>query len=740
MTQTNPVVENNISYDFENYDVLVPVYNNQWEIAQKFTGNKKVEDFDVVTINKDNIKLIFLVNHDTRKIAILTKADFYYFGISRQDIINSGAEFNDDEYDDDEDKGLACKSPNKLDIDFSVEFAVSFRKPRFTNSNYYSHDKFESYPIRNYNNQEPYRYLTIKLIRNGKEISVDVPFEKPETGKAKAVAESNVIIVEAEFFGEKFAYRHALIDGGFYRTFNNCISLMKVNDFDEKSIGIIFNVLSGLAIRNSDGVAKLEKKYAKALNELRNKSPRAYDIYVLLHSAKKSEGASANTLLGAFLEECNGDVDKMSSALIDVFNKKNINAIDCYSYSYNEVSHYGETVRKLCTNLPGAKEKETERRAKTEWNIRTGILNQAEGLGINKTNYPKLTAMVEDKSIPLSIFHEPGKPDDLINIELDLWEKSLNRKGWAEVIGKIAQDASKRKQYEKRITQYFAFLFKIETYLKKHTGKKWTAMPKFVESQWELEMGEADENGTTKKRSAMTPIVDNEKCIVTVPYVSMAIYGRQTTYCYSLNYYVFEENNIDAESDTPILSDLSYKLNGRDDYGLMYFTLTGTARNTGYPTFLIIFERLTSKKETRVHFHRVHPCRSKNGKTTPACKLIEECYRYMAGNVRAEEIYRQQGDLIFIKADEQKELESAKDVNEFESHRFVKENGMPMKLVENKAKSIKNRLGFIYSDVGFSVQHPEHEHLEKMPPGWYEIRRAKSYENNPVAVWSLNID
>lgn len=39
-------------------------------------------------------------------------------------------------------------------------------------------------------------------------------------------------------------------------------------------------------------------------------------------------------------------------------------------------------------------------------------------------------------------------------------------------------------------------------------------------------------------------------------------------------------------------TELELKLNGRDDYGLMFYTLTGTSTATGYPTFLIIFERL----------------------------------------------------------------------------------------------------------------------------------------------------
>jgi hypothetical protein len=187
------------------------------------------------------------------------------------------------------------------------------------------------------------------------------------------------------------------------------------------------------------------------------------------------------------------------------------------------------------------------------------------------------------------------------------------------------------------------------------------------------------------------------------------------------------------------VNELELKLNGRDDYGLMYYTLTGTPRNTGYPAFLIIMER--RKSGTHVHFHRVHPCRSKDGKPTPACRLVEECYRYMAGNVRAEEIYAQQGDIIFLKTEQTVQIpDDAKAVKEFESHAFKPLEDKPILLIPNETKSIKNRLGFIYSEGVFMVDHPEHEPIKGIPAGMYEVRRCKSWEANPKAVWVLTID
>jgi len=274
-----------------------------------------------------------------------------------------------------------------------------------------------------------------------------------------------------------------------------------------------------------------------------------------------------------------------------------------------------------------------------------------------------------------------------------------------------------------------------------------------------------------------------------VPYVAMSVSGVRTQWCYARHYYIFEEGFTDPESEGIVVDELEKGLNGRDDYGLCYYTLTGTVTARGYPTFLIIFERLEErlvrgpkdpdcpacfpekhgvtdnrgdiakkgcayhfpKTEggTRVHFHRVRPQRSKNGVQTPACTLIQACYQYMAGNIPASDITAQQGDLIFIRHPNdpiaaKAKVEDPREGNgmEFESHRFVPlvENGALMRLFVSKAKTPKNRLGFLHAPNGLAVKHPEHDDIDRLEEGWWEIRRCKSWEANPQAIWSLTID
>jgi len=397
-----------------------------------------------------------------------------------------------------------------------------------------------------------------------------------------------------------------------------------------------------------------------------------------------------------------------------------------------------------------------EQDKKKNFRLRKTTTGQSEGLGVTADNYPLLHKAIAGGHIPISVFNQPGKGGQPVNREFALWERALKPKGWAAVIFEVCASASKRNTYERDITPWLNSLFTWPAYLDKHTPgrKKWKGFPKFVKSQWELEMGDDDDGDsegpqkTRKERSAFTPWVDNDTRTLTIPYVAVCVTGVRTQWCYARNFYIFEAGFTDPETGGIVVNDYESKLNGKDDYGLCYFTLTGTATARGYPTFLIIFERRAGG-ETWVHFHRVRPCRSAKSIKTPACELVEKCYQYMAGNVPADDVVAQQGDLLFIKHGHDPIKAKAKVkadpqsgcTFEFESHRFISDNPeVPLTLHLSAAKTPRNRLGFMHAPSGISVQHPEHDDLAGLEEGWYEIRRCKSYENNPVSIWSLTID
>ena len=509
--------------------------------------------------------------------------------------------------------------------------------------------------------------------------------------------------------------------------------------------------------RQMDGIKKVEgdKVIKPNLDRLAAQEPLLWLFFCWLHDKRTSDKTANNRLLATMLEQCGKDYDTLRAELRRVLDNVPKTSPEHEYQRTNSTQEQTLLGRTICLTFCGAMEKIEEAKAKSQWQFAKGARAKAEVLGISATEHPLLLAAIESGDIPINVFHEPGSEDTLINVEFDLWERSLSRPGWAPIMSEIAKSASGRSTYTKRVTSYFAFLFKIETYLNRHAprppvsvGRKavsgtWKAMPKFVQSQMELEMDEATEEGTVKKRSALTPVADNDTGTITVPYVAMSVSGMRTTWCYSDRYYVAEEGLEDPFTSGVFDKDLNLKLNGRDDYGVMFYTLTGTDQNRGYPTFLIIMER-TTLHSTRVHFHRVHPCRKRgpNGSATPPHRLINECYRYMAGTVIASEIDHQQGDLMLTYVPNMGDkVDAGVPCYGFENHSFRSLGTEPVKLFRSTAKTRGNVLGWLLvPEGGMDMPHPEHEPIMGMKSGIIQVRRSKSYENNPSGAWSYNVD
>lgn len=357
------------------------------------------------------------------------------------------------------------------------------------------------------------------------------------------------------------------------------------------------------------------------------------------------------------------------------------------------------------------------------------IMDDLDFVDIDKEKFPLTHEAVHGGTIPIgTFFRKSGDSYFVYNDNWMLWEEMLSQ--YPDVAKEIAEQAAKRTTYEKDIMSYFQFvLHTLPEYLGKHAGGTWKGIPKLVTSANELEPPKEGSGGTAKTRSALTPIVNNEKKEVVVPYVSMRVSGYQTTYCYALDFnvltrgYSFRGNVITEETE---------KLNGRDQYGLMFYTLTGSAQAQGYPTFLIIFENVANG--IRVHFHRTHPMRSKGGDYNPIHSWIKGCYKWMIGNVNYERIKAQQGDLAFV------EIESLPDgtiitVDSYDNHRFA----TPVEFVPYTKKESSNILGYVRVSQDTELIH--NEHLNRMvPQGIYEIRQCRSWEANPKGIWSLRID
>lgn len=374
----------------------------------------------------------------------------------------------------------------------------------------------------------------------------------------------------------------------------------------------------------------------------------------------------------------------------------------------------------------------------------TKIQEEAENLTIDKIKYKKTWAQIEAGNLPIGAFFRKSEQYFLLNDNWDLWEEMFKR-GFGDQAIELANEVKGRTTYEKDLMSYFYFvLYGLPEYLKKQTGHKWTCIPKLVNTSEELEPPKEGTDGVARTRSALTPHVDNDLHTVTVPYASLAIYGgRGTTYCYSHDYHVLSRGM--SLGGYAITRDVEEKLNGRDDYGLMFYTLTGSAQGRGYPTFLIIFERRERFEDTRVHFHRTHPFRSKDGDYNPLHQWTRGCYNWMAGNIPTNRIKAQQGDLFFVqvKTDANDDLDGTvlknlafdHKVNQYDKHCFERE--VPFAEYTKAAKS--NILGYVNLDQDTWLKHSEHDDV-LIPMGTYAIHQCRSWEANPKGVWSLRID
>lgn len=394
---------------------------------------------------------------------------------------------------------------------------------------------------------------------------------------------------------------------------------------------------------------------------------------------------------------------------------------------------FGSFHEKILDSIPEARDIKKDALKRKSTGAINKIMDDLDFIKIDEKQYPLTHSAIFSGDIPKgTFFRKSGDSYFVYNDNWDIWEEmlALHR----DVAIAIATECSRRTTFEKDIMSYFFFvLHKLPEYLEKQTGRKWKCFPKLVSAERELDPPTEGDNGVAKSRSALTPIVDNEKNEVVVPYVSMRLSGYQTSYCYGLDYNVLERGM--SFKGNSVTRDVEKDLNGRDDYGLMFYTLTGSAQAQGYPTFLIIFEHLDTT--TRVHFHRTHPMRSKGGDYNPIHGWVIGCYKWMVGNVNFERIKAQQGDLVFVEVlpglwgtDDK-----FNEVNAYDNHVFEH----PVKFIAYDKKEKSNILGYFRIEKDTMLNH--HEHKPRLiPAGDYELRQCRSWEANPKGIWSLRID
>lgn len=330
-------------------------------------------------------------------------------------------------------------------------------------------------------------------------------------------------------------------------------------------------------------------------------------------------------------------------------------------------------------------------------------------------NYPLLKAAVLEDSIPLNTFLPNKEAYFLINSVWELWEEMLSK--YPTQVREIVDENRGRSTYLPNYMSYFHYiLYDLPEFLTKESGEEWTAIP----------CADLSKINVGTKRGDFTPIVDNEKRVVYVPYLKDVTYGRQTQYCYAQDYVLVKKG-------TSHLGQVCYKdieTHGEHKYGFTYYTLTGTPTARGYPSFLIIFENRDD--HYHIHFHRVNPFRTKSGDINPINSWLVTGLQWMYSNTPLEDVVTQQGDQVFVKTDD--EFISDGWVNNFERHNL--ESPVEVMTNFNKPKWTSCR---IRVNEPVKLSHPEHLPVV-IPEGIYNVVQCRTWEATPSEISTYNMD
>lgn len=481
----------------------------------------------------------------------------------------------------------------------------------------------------------------------------------------------------------------------------------------------IYRNQGAIAPEQLAGVRKNYLAKEALFQELQKQFPAQYAIWklILAQSSSSAQGVKGSTVINQELESAQTVADLVEAA--DEALKRVVSANSYWIRSLASVI------------LPGLGQFREKRKQAIKSQVDRAfskIISELGEISLDPQRFPLTYQAFSTGEIPTSIiFRNETEQFFLLNDCWELWEAMLEKH--PEVTKQLAREAASRSHYEKDLMSYFYFILHgLPEYLQRHTGYAWTCVPKLVSSASELEPDKT--TGTIKKRSALTPTVDNEAKIVTVPYASLAMGGSQTTYCYSLSYNIVQRGF--TYQGYTAMKDIEEKLNGRDDYGLFFYTLTGSPTGRGYPSFLMIFERL--EEGTRLYFHRVHPMRSKEYESNCVHNWVKACYAWMVGNINPSWLENQQGDLAFIRWDKPFAASMKwESVQEYDHHCFES----PVSFSATGAK--ENILGYLHLDAPTLLRHTEHHHI-LLPAGNYQVRQCRSWEANPKGIWTLRID
>jgi hypothetical protein len=300
-------------------------------------------------------------------------------------------------------------------------WSYGYNRPHFIYDSYYHEYNYAS---RSHEEGIPYNYLKIKVSFMGESKEEVFKFQRPNAGIIELNDSSNDILIKTSFFGIDSIFNWRIKNS--YYAWNDLIQKLESCEIEDTNKFLIkfFHIFTK---NDESGISAAEKRkeIKKSLDRLKSEEPLLWSFYCFLKNSKTKNKVSNNRLLSSVLLDCGADYNKL---------KKQIETVLKSSLDKKELETIDNTTRSICMQFPTAIQAYSKIKEKAEWNLRVGLQGQAEGLGIDATKHSKLFKAVIDGKIALSLFHTTGDPLNLINVEFDLWEKALRRKGWDEVI------------------------------------------------------------------------------------------------------------------------------------------------------------------------------------------------------------------------------------------------------------------------------------------------------------------
>ena len=314
-------------------------------------------------------------------------------------------------------KEIEVNDPNYTYYHYSYNYSYNNNK-KIRKTDCYTKGAKYNYDTKCYSKsiEIPFNYLNFSITYFGITKNVEMKFEQPESADTISIKDDNNLNVSIEFFGKVHTFVYGLNEN-YYNWYGFWNLIQKAEFISTTKDEVIIKYFEANSTNDNLGAEK-RKNIKTNLTTLATQEPLLYAFFNFLKNKKVTDKTSNNKLITAVLLDCGHDYEKLKNQLSTVLTQ-------ILETQPKEEYNLLDTTRRFCMMFSASVSSELARKAKVEWNLRTGNKAKAEGLGIDENKYKLLMNAIVDGKISTQLFHVVNDPMNLINMEFDLWEKAL---------------------------------------------------------------------------------------------------------------------------------------------------------------------------------------------------------------------------------------------------------------------------------------------------------------------------